>query len=112
MKRMLCLLGAVFMLTVGVCAAELPKDLTHAVPDGAKELLRGEDFSGTEGFTGGISALLEKVGGQVGTILRQRVQGAASVLLVVILCGAVYNVSLRDINRNHLKPKEEESNDP
>ena len=57
MKRMLCLLGAVFMLTVGVCAAELPKDLTHAVPDGAKELLRGEDFSGTEGFTGGISAL-------------------------------------------------------
>lgn len=89
MKRMLCLLGAVFMLTVGVCAAELPKDLTHAVPDGAKELLRGEDFSGTEGFTGGISALLEKVGGQVGTILRQRVRGAASVLLVVILCGAV-----------------------
>ena len=31
---------------------------------------------------------------------------------MVILCGAVYNVSLRDINRNHLKPKEEGSNDP
>ena len=31
---------------------------------------------------------------------------------MVILCGAVYNVSLRDINRNQLKPKEEESNDP
>ena len=27
--------------------------------------------------------------GQVGTVLRQRVRGAASVLLVVVLCGAV-----------------------
>ena len=31
---------------------------------------------------------------------------------MVILCGAAYNVALRDINRNQLKPREEEKNDP
>ena len=89
MKRLLCFLVAVLALTVGVRASDLPKDLTRAMPERAGELLRGEDFSGTEGFTGGIASLLEKVSGQVGDILRQRVRGAASVLLVVILCGAV-----------------------
>ena len=89
MKRLLCLLGAVLALTVGAWASDLPKDLTRAMPERAGELLRGENFSGTEGFTGGIASLLEKVSGQVGTILRQRVRGAASVLLVVILCAAV-----------------------
>lgn len=89
MKRLLCLLGAVLTLTVGAWAAELPRDLTKAVPDAAEELLRGEDFSGTEGFASGIAALLEKAGGQIGTVLRQRVRGAASILLVVILCGTV-----------------------
>ena len=89
MKRLLCLLAAVLVLTVGARASELPKELTRAMPDGAEELLRGEDFSGTEGFAGGIAALLERMGGQIGTILRQRVRGTASILLVVILCGAV-----------------------
>ena len=89
MKGLLCLLGAALMLTVCAQASDLPKDLTRAVPERAEELLRGENFSGTGGFTGGIASLLEKVSGQVGTILRQRVRGAASVLLVVILCGAV-----------------------
>ena len=92
MKRMLCLLGAVLVLTVCAQASGLSKDLTRAMPERAEELLRGEDFSGTEGFTGGIASLLEKVSGQVGTILRQRVRGAASVLLVVILCGVVEGV--------------------
>lgn len=89
MKRLLCLLAAVLVLTVGARASELPKELPRAMPDGAEELLRGEDFSGTEGFAGGIAALLERMGGQIGTILRQRVRGTASILLVVILCGAV-----------------------
>ena len=89
MKRLLCLLGAVMALTIAVRASDLPKDLIRAMPEQAGELLRGEDFSGTEGFTGGIASLLEKVSGQVGAIPRQRVRGAASILLVVILCGAV-----------------------
>ena len=89
MKRLLCFLVAVLALTVGAWASDLPKDLTRAMPKQAEELLRDEDFSGTEGFSGGISSLLEKVSGQIGTILRQRVRGAASVLLVVILCGVV-----------------------
>ena len=31
---------------------------------------------------------------------------------MVILCGAAYNVALRDVNRNQLRPKEEQTDDP
>lgn len=31
---------------------------------------------------------------------------------MVILCGAAYNVALRDVNRNQLKPKEEQTDEP
>ena len=89
MKQLLCLLAALVVMTMGAQASDLPKDLTRAMPERAEELLRGEDFSGTEGFSGGIATLLEKVSGQIGTILHQRVRGAASILLVVILCGVV-----------------------
>ncbi len=89
MKQLLCLLAALLVLTMGAQASEIPKELTRAMPDSAEELLRGEDFSGTDGFTGGVASLLEKVSGQFGTILHQRIRGVASVLLVVILCGAV-----------------------
>lgn len=89
MKRLLCLLAALLVLTVSACALELPKNLTRAAPDRAKELLRGEDFSGMEGFTQGMSDLLEKVSGQIKTILSQRLRGIISILLVVILCGAM-----------------------
>ena len=75
MKQLLCLLAALVVMTVGAQASDLPKDLTRAMPERAEELLRGEDFSGTEGFSGGIASLLEKVSGQIGTILHQRVRG-------------------------------------
>ena len=39
MKRLLCLLGAVMVLTIAVRASDLPKDLIRAMPEQAEELL-------------------------------------------------------------------------
>ena len=64
-------------------------DLEDALPETAGALLEQVDVSGAEGFSSGISAILERMGQEVGTILRQRVRGAALVLLAVVLCGAV-----------------------
>ena len=89
MKRLICLAVFLLLLTGHARAAELPKDLTDAMPEAAAELLEDTDVSGADGFSNGIGKLLERVSGQVGTVLRQRVRGAASVLLVVVLCGAV-----------------------
>ena len=89
MKRLICLVLMVLAITAHAKAADIPKDLSDALPEGAEELLKDTDFSDTGGFTGGVSRILGKIGGQVQDILHQRVQGAASVLLVVVLCGAV-----------------------
>ncbi|WP_298029784.1 stage III sporulation protein AE [uncultured Dysosmobacter sp.] len=89
MKRAIICLLAAAALTVSARAAEVPEELTEALPRGAEELLEDADFSGVQGFSGGVDRILEAVSGQVGTVLRQRVKGAASVLLVVVLCGAV-----------------------
>nr|WP_326184004.1 stage III sporulation protein AE [uncultured Oscillibacter sp.] len=89
MKRLICLLFAIMALTVSARAAELPRELTGALPEGAAELLEGVDPSDARGFSGGVERILEKMGERVGDVLRQRVRGAASVLLVVVLCGAV-----------------------
>lgn len=89
MKKLICLVFALAALTVWVKAAEVPKDLTNALPEGAGELLDGIDPSDTQGFSSGVGQILERVSVQAGDILRQRIRGAASVLLVVVLCGAV-----------------------
>lgn len=89
MKKLICLVFALMALTVCTQAAELPRDLTSALPEGAEYLLDGIDPSDPQGFSGGVGQILERVCDQAGTILRQRVRGAASVLLVVVLCGAV-----------------------
>lgn len=85
MKRLLCLGCALLALTLWARSAELPKDLRRAVPEQAQELLRGEVLDDPKT----VGSLLEKLALQAEDVLRQRVRGAASVLLVVILCGAV-----------------------
>ncbi len=89
MKKVILLIFFVLVLAGRAQAAALPGELTDALPKGAEELLEEGDFSGISGFSGGVARLLEGIGGQAGDILRQRVRGAASVLLVVVLCGAV-----------------------
>lgn len=89
MKRFIFFVFALLALTISAQAAELPRELTDALPREAEDLLEDVDPSDVHGFSSGVSRLLEKMGGQVGSILRQRVRGAASVLLVVVLCGVV-----------------------
>ena len=88
-KWIFCLLLGLIVLTVSARAAELPEDLLSALPEHAEDLLDDTDFSGSQGFAVGISSLLESATGQIGEILHQRLHGAAAILLVVILCGAV-----------------------
>ena len=49
------------------------------------------DFSDADGLTEGIALILKHLQNQFGDILRQRLQGAVSVLLVVVLCAALEN---------------------
>lgn len=89
MKRLILILLAAVLLSAHAKAAELPEELTEALPDAVEELLRGTDFSGTDGFLRGIGRIVEQTKEQFLEILHQRTRGAAAVLLVVVLCGAM-----------------------
>ena len=94
MKRLILLVGLLMLLTLDVYATELPDDLKDALPESAEELMKDEknlDFSDADGLTEGIALILKHLQNQFGDILRQRLQGAVSVLLVVVLCAALEN---------------------
>jgi len=87
MKVVICVLALLTALTGQAYSAELPRELMDALPERAEELLEDADFSTGEGFAGGVETLLEQLTGEVEDILQQSLRGAASVLLVVVLCG-------------------------
>ena len=89
MRRLIFLILALAVLTVPARSAQVPRDLEEALPEAAGELLQQVDASGTGGFTSGIKAILDSLSQEIGGVLRQRVRGAALVLLAVLLCGAV-----------------------
>ncbi len=89
MKRWICLALLLLALTVEVQAAELPGDLTGALPEAAEDVLEIGDLSGPEGFSQGLAGIVERLAREVRTVLRQRLRGAASILLVAVACGAV-----------------------
>lgn len=89
MKKWICFCGLLVILLVPAHAAEVPKDLERALPDRAEEMLRGAELSGTTALADGVGNILERAAAQVQSILKTRLRGAAAVLLVVVLCGAV-----------------------
>jgi len=89
MKRWVFLLLAVFLLMGKASAAEVPRDLMKALPEGTEDLIELADPADPGGLARGVGRILEDMKGQVGEVLRQRTRGAASVLLVVVLCAAV-----------------------
>lgn len=89
MRKLLCCAALLLVLMVPARAAEVPGDLRDALPEGTADILKDVDVSGRDGLSGGVEKLLERMSGSVGGILRQRVRGAAAVLLVVVLCAAV-----------------------
>ena len=89
MRRCCLLLLLLALLAVPARGAELPRELEHALPESARDLLDREDYGDTAALTGGLGTILHKLSGQAGQILRERARGAAAILLVVVLCGAV-----------------------
>lgn len=89
MKHWICLMMLLLALTVDARAAELPEDLTDALPEAAEDVLEIGDLSGPGGFSQGLAGIAERLAGEVKTVLRQRLRGAASILLVAVACGAV-----------------------
>ena len=89
MKHWICLMVLLLALTVDARAAELPEDLTDALPEAAEDVLEIGDLSGPGGFSQGLAGIAERLVGEVKAVLRQRLRGAASILLVAVACGAV-----------------------
>ncbi len=79
--------AALLALTVTVRAAEVPEDLVRSAPEAAEELLEGADLT-AGGLTAALAQLLQSLGDRAGEVVRQRLRGAAAILLVAVLCGA------------------------
>ena len=83
MKYLICCTILVLALMGQARAAEIPEDLRNALPEAAQDLLDEETD-----FSEGTISLVEQVSSLAGDVVRQRVRGAAAVLLVAVLCGA------------------------
>jgi stage III sporulation protein AE len=87
MKRVIFLLLTIVILTVDAGAFDLPEELEDALPETAEVFMKHADLSGVDGFVQSLGGMAGQVGAQLSGIVRQRMKGAASILLVVILCG-------------------------
>ena len=93
MKQWVFLLLAAVLLMGKASAAEVPRDLLKALPEETEDLIVFADPADPGGLARGVGRILEDMKGKVGEVLRQRTRGAASVLLVVVLCSAVEGFS-------------------
>ena len=89
MKKVCIFILLLIFLPMEAQAAEIPRELVRAMPEQAEHILKGAEFSGTDGLVAGVERILQSMSQQAASIFRQRVRGAAAVLLVVILCGMV-----------------------
>ena len=88
MKALICLAAALLVLTTAAAAAEVPEDLARAAPEAAEGLPDG-DLSGGTGLAEGIGAILSGLADRAGDVVRERTRGAAAILLIAVLCGAL-----------------------
>lgn len=72
MRNVICIVLFLLVLTSHARAAELPEDLTDALPDQAAEWM--EEIP-EDDFAGGVTGILEQMGNEAGDIVRQRVRG-------------------------------------
>ena len=92
MKQILFLLFTIAVLTVDTGAFGLPEELEDALPEAVEPYLEDADLSGTDGFLRSLGCLAGQAGEQLNSIVRQRIKGAASMLLVVVLCGVTEGI--------------------
>lgn len=89
MKHVLFAVLTFLLVTVPVCAVELPREIREAVPEEAEIFLADMDSIEENRLTDGLVNLLDKLSLQVGAVVRQRMRGAVELLLIVLLCAAV-----------------------
>jgi len=87
MKRCACFLLLLLSLTVSARAVRLPAELRTALPRQANELLGETDGTDAGSLGEKVLQLFHKVGAGGRAVLRQRLKGAISILLIVLLCG-------------------------
>ena len=104
MKRILLLFLSIVALTVGAGALGLPEELESALPKTAEVFMEDIDISGVDGFLKSLGRMAGQVGAQLNSIVRQRIKGAASMLLVVILCGLAEGVLVGTGSRQSFFP--------
>ena len=88
MKALICLAAALLVLTTAAAAAEVPEDLARAAPEAAGGLPDG-DLSGGTGLAEGNGAIHTGLEDRTGDVVRERTRGAAAILLIAVLCGAL-----------------------
>ena len=90
MKK-ICLLSllAILLLTGFAVAAELPEELSDALPRETARLLEDTDTSDGSALGDGLRGIVEKTASKAGEVIRERLKGAVCVLLVVLLCGVI-----------------------
>lgn len=89
MKKIGCIIAFFLLLSVSARASEIPRDLQRALPNGAERVLDDVESDSQTWFADGVGAIFRRVSQQATEVVRQRVRGAAAVLLVVLLCAAV-----------------------
>lgn len=89
MKRMMVALLLVVLLAGSAKAAEIPRDLLAAAPDGTERLAEAAEGADLDGFLGGLQRIWDRGTDAAAEILRQRVKDAAALLAVVLLCGTI-----------------------
>ncbi len=89
-RKILLFLGlACLLLTAPVLAAELPPDVEDALPREAGKLLDGVGQWDAASLTDGLRSIWVHLRKDAGGILSRQTRGAASILLVVLLCSLV-----------------------
>ena len=87
MKIWLTAAALCLLLTVPV-AAGVPDELWNALPEGTEEILKQTELDSADPLGSGAARILQGLAEQGRGVLRQRLRGAVSVLLAVLLCGA------------------------
>ena len=76
-------------LTVSAHALELPEELEESLPRSAERWLEEPTDPDGIGLTEGILHILSGAAAEAASVFRGKLRGAVSILLVVLLCGAV-----------------------
>jgi stage III sporulation protein AE len=87
MKKYLLLLILIFLLPVPAFGADVPEEITKALPSQAEDIVDTGSLLDFSAFQTGLSRLWEKLCGSVTDVVRSRIGGAVLLLTVVVLCG-------------------------